>query len=617
MYEIIPLIYQMNDRLDFLREKANKLPLTPGVYQMKDSGGKIIYIGKAKALKNRVTSYFRAVESHNAKTYRLVQNIYDFDFIVTPTELDALVLEANLIKLHSPKYNILLKDDKGYNYVKISGDEYPKITYALQTDDKNAQYIGPYTQGYTVKQAVEEANRIFMLPTCSRKFPRDFGKERPCLNLHIGRCMGVCRGKIPKEEYLNSVHQAISYIKNGSKESIERLTREMEEYAERLEFEKAAQIRDKINSIKNAEMTQHIYSSKTTDFDVVAAAVNMDKCSVAVVKYRGGRIIDKENFFIGDESDSSQTREDFLVEYYSGKSEMPKEVYLDMEIDGRELLESYFSDRFKHKISLVNPKRGEGLTQVTLAKSNAEEYLSLKVGRTAKEIAALEDLKNILGLSRTPETIESYDISNMGEETRVAGMVVFKNGRPFKQGYKKFNIKYVEGIDDYACMQEVIERRMQRYLDGDEGFSPLPDLILLDGGKGHVAAVKEVLDRMGIEVSLYGLVKDEKHRTRAIAKEGGEIQVNANKSVFALLTKIQDEVHRFSINYQRSRHRKKQYELELTRVKGVGEAKAMALLKEFKTKKAIKEATPLQLAQTAKLNKEVAEELYLFIQETF
>ena len=226
-------------------------------------------------------------------------------------------------------------------------------------------------------------------------------------------------------------------------------------------------------------------------------------------------------------------------------------------------------------------------------------------------------MKNILGLSKTPETIESYDISNMGEETRVAGMVVFKNGRPFKQGYKKFNIKYVEGIDDYACMQEVIERRMQRYLDGDEGFSPLPDLILLDGGKGHVAAVKQVLDRMGIEVSLYGLVKDEKHRTRAIAKEGGEIQVNANKSVFALLTRIQDEVHRFSINFQRNQHKKKQYELELTRVKCIGEAKAMALLKEFKTKKAIKEATAEQLAQTARLNREVAEELYLFIQETF
>lgn len=607
----------MNERLDYLREKANKLPLTPGVYQMKDSGGKIIYIGKAKALKNRVTSYFRAIESHNAKTYRLVMNIYDFDFIVTPTELDALVLEASLIKLHSPKYNILLKDDKGYNYIKISGDEYPRITYALQTDDKNAEYIGPYTSGYTVKQAVEEANRLFMLPTCSRKFPRDFRKERPCLNYHIGRCMGVCNGKIPRDEYRTSVNQAISYIKNGSKQSIERLTKEMEEYAEKLEFEKAAKLRDRIAAIQKAELTQHIYSSKTTDYDIIAAAVNMDKCSVAVVKYRGGRLIDKENFFIGEENDSSQTREDFLVEYYSTKSEMPKEIYLDTEIENKELLESYFTGRYNHKVTITVPKRGEGLTQTVLAKSNAEEYLSLRVGRTAKEISALEDLKNILGLPKTPETIESYDISNMGEETRVAGMIVFKNGRPFKQGYRKFNIKYVQGINDYACMQEVIGRRMQRYLDGDESFSPLPDLILLDGGKGHVAAVKQVLDEMGIEVSLYGLVKDEKHRTRAIAKEGGEIQVNANKNVFSLLTRIQDEVHRFSINFQRTGHKKKQYELELTRVRGIGEAKAMALLKEFKTKKAMKEATAEELAKAAGVSKSVAEELYLFIQETF
>lgn len=608
---------EYNVRLDYLREKANKLPLTPGVYQMKDKGGKIIYIGKAKALKNRVTSYFRAIESHNPKTYRLVMNIYDFDFIVTPTELDALVLEANLIKLHTPKYNILLKDDKGYNYIKISGGSYPKITYALQTNDKDAQYIGPYTEGYTTKQAIEEANRLFMLPTCSKKFPRDFKKERPCLNYHIGRCMGVCRGNISEEEYLNSVHQAIGYIKNGSKQSIEQLSKEMNEYAERLEFEKAAKIRDRISAIQKAEQTQHIYSSKTTDYDVIAAAANMDKCSVAVVKYRGGRIIDKENFFIGEETDSSQTREDFLVEYYSSKSEMPKEIYLDMEIEEAELLESYFSNKFGHKISFLVPKRGEGLVQITLAKSNAEEYLSLKVGRTAKEIAALEDLKNILGLDKTPDIIESYDISNMGEETRVAGMVVFKNGRPFKQGYKKFNIKYVEGIDDYACMQEVIERRIQRYLNGDEGFSPLPDLILLDGGKGHVSAVKQVLDKMGAQISLFGLVKDDKHRTRAIAKEGGEIQVNANKSVFSLITNIQDEVHRFSINFQRTQHKKKQYELELTRVKGIGEAKAMLLLKEFKTKKAMKEATPQQLAQAAKLKKEVAEELYLYIQEIF
>lgn len=607
----------MNERLPFLREKANKLPLSPGVYQMKDSGGKIIYIGKAKALKNRVSSYFRAVESHNAKTYRLVQNINDFDFIVTPTELDALVLEASLIKLYSPKYNILLKDDKGYNYIKVSGGDYPKITYALQTDDKSAEYIGPYTSGYTVKQAVEEANRLFMLPTCSKKFPRDIGKERPCLNFHIGRCMGVCKGKISSEEYKKSVGQAISYIKNGSKQSIERLTEEMEEYAEKLEFEKAAKLRDRIAAIQKAELTQHIYSSKTSDYDVVAAAVNMDKCSVAVVKYRGGRLVDKENFFIGEENDSSQTREDFLVEYYSDKTEMPREIYLDTELEDKELLEKYFVGKCGHKVAITVPKRGEGLTQVTLAKSNAEEYLSLRVGRTAKEISALEDLKNILGLSKTPEIIESYDISNMGEETRVAGMVVFKNGRPFKQGYKKFNIKYVQGIDDYACMQEVIERRFRRYLDGDESFAPLPDLILLDGGKGHVAAVKEVLDKLNVQVSLFGLVKDDKHRTRAIAKEGGEIQVNGNKNVFSLITKIQDEVHRFSINFQRKQHKKKQYELELTRIHGIGEAKAAALLKEYKTKKAMKEATAAQLAQTAKLSRETAEELYLFIQETF
>lgn len=614
---VICEIKVMNERIEYLCQKANKLPLTPGVYQMKDAVGKIIYIGKAKALKNRVTSYFRAIESHNAKTYKLVQNIYDFDFIVTPTDLDALVLEASLIKLHNPKYNILLKDDKGYNYIKISGGEYPKITYALQTDDKNAEYIGPYTSGYTVKQAIEEANRLFMLPTCSRKFPRDFGKERPCLNFHIGRCMGVCKGKISPEEYRKNVEQAVSYIKNGSKESIERLTKEMEDCAEKLEFEKAAKLRDRISAIQKAELTQHIYSSKTTDYDIVAAAVNMDQCSVAVVKYRGGRLIDKENFFIGQQENDSQTREEFLVEYYTDKAEMPKEIYLDMEIENRELLESYFSDKFEHKISFTAPKRGEGLTQVTLAKSNAEEYLSLRVGRTAKEISALEDLRKILGLEKTPEIIESYDISNMGEETRVAGMVVFKNGRPFKQGYKKFNIKYVSGIDDYACMQEVIERRLQRYLDGDEGFAPLPDLILLDGGKGHVAAVKQVLDNMGMELNLYGLVKDDKHRTRAIAKEGGEIQINGNKNVFDLLTRIQDEVHRFSINFQRKQHKKKQYELEITRVRGIGEAKAVALLKKFKTKKAMKEATPEELAEAAKVGKDVAEELYLFIQETF
>ena len=584
---------------------------------MKDKSGKIIYVGKAKALKNRVTTYFHSIENHNPKTYKLVSNIYDFDFIVCPSELDALVLEASLIKLHNPKYNILLKDDKGYNYIKITKGDFPKLSYALNTNDENATYIGPYTSGFTVKQTVEDANKIFMLPSCNKVFPRDFKKERPCLNYQIKRCMGVCTGKFTAEEYQKHFNSAIEYIKSGSKDSIERLRREMEEASDKLEFEKAAKLRDQIIAIEKADRSQKIMSDKTTDYDIVALAQNMELSSVAVVKYRGGRLIDKENFYIGDEYDPSQMRSDFLVEYYSSKPSMPKEIYLDREIDDKSLLEEYFRGKFGHKVSLIVPQRGEGLNQIVLARNNASEYLSLKVGRTAKEINALEDLAKLLGLPKIPMYIESYDISNMGEETRVAGMIVYRNGRPFKAGYRKFTIKDVVGLNDYACMQEVIRRRFQHYKDGDESFSTMPDLILLDGGKGHVSAVQEVLDEMGIEVSLFGLVKDDKHRTRAIAKEGGEIQVNANKNLFNLLTNIQDEVHRFSISFQRQQHKKKQYELEITRVKGIGEKKALALLKHFKTKQGLKDASAEELAKVAKVNKETADELYLYIQEIF
>lgn len=606
-----------NDRLGFLRDKANKLTLSPGVYLMKDKTGKIIYVGKAKALKNRVTTYFHSIENHNPKTYKLVSNIYDFDFIVCPSELDALVLEASLIKLHNPKYNILLKDDKGYNYIKITKGDFPKLSYALNTNDENADYIGPYTSGFTVKQTVEDANKIFMLPSCSKVFPRDFKKERPCLNYQIKRCMGVCTGKFTAEEYQKHFNSAIEYIKSGSKDSIERLRREMEEASDKLEFEKAAKLRDQIIAIEKADRSQKIMSDKTTDYDIVALAQNMELSSVAVVKYRGGRLIDKENFYIGDEYDPSQMRSDFLVEYYSSKPSMPKEIYLDREIDDKSLLEEYFRSKFGHRVSLIVPQRGERLNQIVLARNNASEYLALKVGRTAKEINALEDLAKLLGLPKIPMYIESYDISNMGEETRVAGMIVYRNGRPFKAGYRKFTIKDVVGLNDYACMQEVIRRRFQHYKDGDESFSTMPDLILLDGGKGHVSAVQEVLDEMGIEVSLFGLVKDDKHRTRAIAKEGGEIQVNANKNLFNLLTNIQDEVHRFSISFQRQQHKKKQYELEITRVKGIGEKKALALLKHFKTKQGLKDASAEELARIAKVNKETADELYLYIQEIF
>ncbi len=607
----------MFERLDYLRNKANHLPTLPGVYQMKDKTGTIIYIGKAKSLKNRVTTYFHAVEAHNAKTYKLVSNIHDFEFIVTETELDALVLEASLIKLHSPKYNILLKDDKGFSYIRITGGDYPKIMHSFKNDDPGSTYIGPYTSGYTVKQTIEECNRIFMLPTCKKVFPRDFRKERPCLNHHIKRCMGVCQGKISAEEYQKTIREALDFIKNGSKESVEYLTREMEAAAEELDFERAAVLRDRISAITRSAKAQSIQTERDISCDVFAVSQNMKLTSIAVVKYRSGKLIDKENFFIGDEYDEHSIRSEFLLQYYSNGREIPKIIYLDGDSEDNSLLEEYFRSICGHKVSITVPKRGEGLVLTTLAKSNADEYLSIRVGRTSREITALQDLQKLLGLSKTPVLIESYDISNMGEQTRVAGMITYRNGRPYKSGYRKFSIKEVSGIDDYACMQEVIRRRFKHYLDGDEGFDELPDLILLDGGKGHVNAVKEVLDCLGINVSLFGLVKDDKHRTRAISDGGGEIQINSNRNLFKLLTEIQDEVHRFSINYQRKKHKQSQYELELTKVKGIGEKKALTLLKKYKTKQAIREATVEELMEAAKINRETAENLHLYIQEIF
>ena len=607
----------MFERLEYLREKSNKLPLCPGVYQMKDKSGKIIYIGKAKLLKNRVTSYFHNVEAHNPKTYKLVSLIWDFDFIVTDTELDALVLEASLIKLHSPKYNILLKDDKGFSYIRITGGDYPRIEHSFKNDDPFSSYIGPYTSGYTVKQTIEECNSIFMLPTCHKEFPRDFGKERPCLNYHIKKCMGICRGRISEQEYKATINEALGFIKSGSRESIERLREEMNTAAENLEFEKAAKLRDRINAIERSVKTQSIQAGRDISCDVFAVSENSGLTSIAVVKYRKGKLIDKENYFIGDDFDSSIMRSEFLLRYYENGRELPKLILLDGEPEDSSILEEYFRNLSGHKVEITIPKRGENLVLTTLAKSNADEYLSLKVGRTSREITALQDLAKLLGLKKIPELIESYDISNMGEQTRVAGMITYKNGRPYKAGYRKFNIKDVVGIDDYACMQEVLRRRFTRYLEGDEGFSELPDLILLDGGKGHVNAVAEVLKELQINVSLFGLVKDEKHKTRAVSDGGQEIQVNANKSLFRLLTEIQDEVHRFSISYQRKKHKQSQYELELTKIKGIGEKKALALLKKYKTKQAIKKASIEELMAEAKINRETAESLYIYIQEIF
>lgn len=590
--------------------------MEPGVYLMKDEGGNIIYVGKAKVLKNRVTTYFRHNSQHTPKTLKLVSKIYDFDFIVTKSELDALVLECSLIKLHQPKYNILLKDDKGYNYIKISRGAFPRITYSLNTDDKNADYIGPFTSGFTVKQAVEEANALFMLPTCRKSFPRDFNRERPCLNHHIKRCMGVCEGKISSEEYKKIVEEAVRYLKNGSKASVEELTAEMEQAAENLEFERAARLRDRIAALSRLKNGQSIFDDKQ-EFDIVGGAQNIGVASFAVIKYRGGRLVDKENFFIGDEYEPAEMRRDFLVSYYSEREDIPKEILIDEDFEDAELIAALIREHAGHAVKIYVPRRGEGIAKIALARKNAGEYLALRIGRTQREITALEDLRELLGLAKIPEIIESYDISNFGETGVVGGMVVYKNGRPLKSAYKRFSIKTVDGQNDYACMQEVLRRRITRFREGDESFAPLPDLILLDGGRGHISAVSEVFEELGVDIPLFGLVKDSKHRTRAIAREGGEIEIKSNRGLFAFLTNIQDEVHRWAISYQRIKHKQALFTSELRQVKGIGEAKQTALLRHFKTKQAMKASSVEELREAAKIGEETAKSLYDFIQGNF
>lgn len=579
---------------------------------MKDRNGHIIYIGKAKNLKNRVTSYFCKSPNHTPKVAKMVENVYDYDFIVTDSEYEALVLECSMIKQHKPKYNILLKDDKGYCYIKISDEPYPRLTAELQKNGAGT-YIGPYTSAYVAKQAVEEANRIFMLPDCSRSFPKEIGKGRPCLNMHIKRCMGVCTGCISQEDYNAVVKEAVEYIRDGSVQSVEELTKQMEQAADELNFELAARLRDRIKAIQKAADNQKIIIDENMpDTDVIAAAVNGDETCAAVIMYRGGRLADRAEFFLGN-GEGENMLEEFIMQYYSGGREIPREILTENVFEDGDIIEQALRERCGHAVKLVIPKIGRSAKLVALAKSNAGEYLSIRVGRTGREIIALEELAKALGLPEPPEYIESYDISNLGSESMVAGMVVFENGRPLKKNYKKFAIKRVSIQNDFASMAEVLERRFLHYLDPDdtdEGFATLPDLILLDGGQGQVNAVAPVLKRLGINVPLYGMVKDNRHRTRAIATGGGEIAISESKAAFMLLTRIQDEVHRYSIRFQRSRHRKEQYTLELTKIKGIGDKKAQKLLMKYKTKADMKNAAPDEIARVAGVNNETAMLVY-------
>ena len=605
-----------NPRIEYLRDKTHRLTVSPGCYIMKNHAREIIYIGKAKNLKNRVSSYFRAGQDHLPKVWKMVSNVYDYEFIVTDSEFEALVLECSLIKQYKPKYNIMLKDDKGYSYIKVTNEPYPRLQAALQKEDDGARYIGPYTSSFAVRQAVTEANKVFMLPTCSRRFPQDIRKQRPCLNHHIKLCMGVCTGRVSQSEYNAIVEQAVEFIASGSEDSVKRLTEEMNEAAENLEFEKAAKLRDRINAINKAAESQKIVDEKIKDMDIIAIAQNAEMACASVLMYRGGRLFDKFDHFLGEKIESAQMLEQFLMQYYSGKEKIVREILIAEDFENREIVEQYLAQKAGHNVKLFVPQRGAMVRLAELARSNAAEYISNRTGRTKREVTALDELSKALGLEKPPRFIECYDISNLASTNMVAGMVVFENGRPCKKYYKRFSIKTVEEQNDYECMKEVLRRRFENYFEKtDEGFSIMPDLILLDGGKGHVNAVAPMLREMGINCPLFGLVKDSRHRTRAVATGSGEISLSKNRSAFNLATAIQDEVHRYAITYQAKKHRKNAYQLELTKVRGVGEKKAAKLITTFKTKEALKAAGAGEIARVAGVNAETAAELKAIIDE--
>lgn len=600
-----------------LRRKAMRLPQTPGVYLMKNRQGIIIYVGKAKALKNRVSQYFGSHRNHGIKVIRMVEHVADFDYILTDSEFEALVLECSLIKQYSPKYNILLKDDKGYSYIRVSHDGWPMISAVLQKGQDDAEYIGPYTSHFTVQNSVDEALKIYRLPRCGKTFPRDIGKSRPCLNYSIKQCSAPCAGKVTQEEYLEAVNGALTFLRGGTSDALRDLQARMEQAAENLEFEKAARLRDRIAAIRRSAERQKVYSAAIEEQDVFALVSEKEKSCLNVLRFSGGRLQESAYFILDTPEDPADCRRELLQSFYASERTIPPRISVDSAPDDAELLGRYLSEKAGRKVTIAVPQRGEQMHLMELCRKNAAERLMQSAGRVSRQATALRELADLLGLPGIPEYIESYDISHTAGSDNVAGMIVFQDGLPYKRAYKRFAIKGFSGQDDYASMAEVLRRRFTHYLEEKErgvedGFGRLPDLILLDGGQGQVHAVQPVLLELGIQVPLFGMVKDDHHRTRAIAADGGEIALTSRRSAFTLVSRIQDEVHRYAITYHRQKHRSTGFRSGLTEIEGVGPARAKALLQHFKTIAAVRDASADELAAAPGVPRSVAEKVFAY-----
>ena len=607
-----------------IQEELKKLPGKPGVYIMHDEKDDIIYVGKAISLKNRVRQYFQSSRNKGAKIEQMVTHIRRFEYIVTDSELEALVLECNLIKEYRPKYNTMLMDDKAYPFIKVTVEEpFPRVMLARKMVKDKSKYFGPYTSAGAVKDTIELIRKLYQIRSCNRKLPRDIGKERPCLNYHIHQCKAPCQGYISQEEYRESVNEVIHFLNGNYDIILKELEERMEEASEALEFEKAIEYRELLTSVQKIAQKQKITDTAGEDRDILAVAVEEEDAVVQVFFIRGGRLIGRDHFYlkIAKGETQSEILSSFIKQFYAGTPYIPPRLMLPEEIEDRTVIEEWLTKRRGHRVRLIVPKKGTKEKLVELAKKNAQLVLSTDKERLKREegrtIGAVKELEKLLGLTGIVR-MEAYDISNTNGFESVGSMVVYEKGRPKRNDYRKFKIKGVQGADDYASMEEVLTRRFEHGLrekeEGKEmgGFTLFPDLILMDGGKGQVNVALRVLDKLRLNIPVCGMVKDDSHRTRGLYYQNEEIRIDKDSESFKLITRIQDEAHRFAITFHRQLRSQGQVHSILDDIPGVGPARRKDLMRHFENIEAIKNATVEQLKELPSMNEKSARDVYNF-----
>lgn len=603
-----------------IEEELKKIPDNPGVYQMKNCFGEVIYIGKAKNLKKRVRQYFQS-KNHSNKIQAMIKNIYEFEYIITDNELEALILEANYIKKYKPKYNTLLRDDKQYPYIKISlGEKYPRILKVREVKKDGGKYYGPYTSNYAVNEIIDLIGSLYKLRKCSLKLDGTKIAKRPCLNYHINKCLAPCMGVVYQNEYKKEVDKTIAFLSGKEEEILDGLKCDMIKASENLDFEEAAKLRDKIKAIELISEKQKIVSlTSNTDQDVIGSAMGIDEACIQVFFIRNGKIVGREHYILSNTE--NETREQiissFVAQFYTGYVYIPKEIYIETEIEERELIEKLLSEKRGNKVIIKTPQKGDKNMLIKMIKKNALEILEKSSQRIKKNIDesmnALKEIQKLLELETVPVRMESYDISNIQGVQSVASMVVFENGVAKKSDYRRFKIKTVEGPDDYSSMEEVLERRLNRGLSDIEentSFNKMPDLLLIDGGKGQVNVALKVLKNYGVKIPVCGMIKDDKHTTRGLIYNGKEIELKKTDIVYRLIYKIQEETHRFAIDYHRNLRDKSLFKSELDNIENIGEKRKINLLKKFGSVENIKLKTVEELCDVPGMNIASAQSVY-------